>query len=206
MTNAIPLRTVSWTVSAAVWAALVAGAFTMGMKLPVIEIPQSEPDSLDVKTELRPPPPQPPVTPVSQVRPTEEAVTETVIAQIPVATESLPVSIAPAPLGPAGPVAAPAPVITNPVWLARPGAREFERYYPPRALERGREGRVTLDCIVGANGAIACAVARETPEGWGFGAAALKIAPSFRLAPRMEDGRATEGGTVRVDLAFRLDG
>jgi protein TonB len=206
MTNAVPLRAVSWTVSAAIWAALLVGAFSMGMKLPVIEIPQNEPDSMDVKTERRPPPPTKPVAPRTPVRATPDDVTETVITPIPVAAEPLAPSITPAPLGPAEPTAAPAPVITNPVWLSRPGAREFERYYPPRALERGREGRVTLDCIVGANGAIACAVARETPEGWGFGAAALKIAPSFRLAPRMEDGRATEGGTVRVDLAFRLDG
>ncbi|MDZ4777517.1 MAG: TonB family protein [Alphaproteobacteria bacterium] len=206
MTNAVPLRTFSWVISAAFWAALVAGAFTMGMKLPAPEFSTGKPESIDVKTELRPPPTTPPETPRTQVRATQEAEAETLIVPFPVAMDPLPPSIAPAALGPPGPVTTPAPVITNPVWLSRPGAREFERFYPPRALERGREGRVTLDCVVGASGAIACTVARETPEGWGFGAAALKIAPSFRLAPRMEDGRATEGGTVRVDLAFTLDG
>ena len=206
MTNAVPLRTVSWAVSAAVWAALVAGAFTMGMKLPVIELTLPEPDALDVKTETPPPPLLPPPdTPTSPVRAVENA-QEPFITHLPVAIDALPEIAGTVALGPPGPAIAPAPVITNPVWLSRPGAREFERFYPERARERGRGGRVTLDCIVGASGAIACTVARETPEGWGFGAAALKMAPSFRIAPRLEDGRPTEGGTVRVDVAFNLDG
>lgn len=206
MTNAVPLRTVSWAVSAAVWAALVVGAFSMGMKLPVLNIALPEPEALDVMTEMRPPPSQPPDTPQTQVRAVEDAI-EPVLTQLPVTFDPLPATVATTvALGPPGPAVAPAPVITNPVWLSRPGAREFERFYPERARERGRDGRVTLDCVVAANGAIACAVARETPEGWGFGAAALKIAPAFRLAPRMEDGRPTEGGTVRVDIAFNIDG
>lgn len=206
MTNAVPLRAFSWAVSTVLWSALVLGAFTMGLKAPVIDIFPQEPMAVEVRTEPTPPPPTPPRTPVTQVRAMTETAETPVFTPFPVALEPLEQSIGPIALGPSEPIATPAPVITNPVWLSRPGAREFERFYPPRALDRGREGRVTLDCRVGVSGALSCAVARETPEGWGFGAAALKIAPSFRIAPRMEDGRPTEGGTVRVDLTFNLAG
>jgi protein TonB len=190
-------------VSAAVWAALVAAAFTTGLRLPEIDLAPPNEDRIDVVTEVKPlPPPVPPKDPPKtdqRLRESEE------IALTPLPVPPLPSP--PAPFAPAATaVAPPAPAIVRPQWLSRPGAREFERFYPARARDRGKEGRVTLDCIVAADGAIGCRIVQETPEGWGFGQAALKIAPAFRIAPQMEDGRPTAGGTVRVDLNFRLDG
>jgi protein TonB len=97
------------------------------------------------------------------------------------------------------------PVIAEPHWLETPNARDFERHYPPRALHRGMGGRVVLDCTVGASGRIACDVASETPQGNGFGEAALRIAQSFRMAPQTVDGRPTDGGRVRVPITFRAE-
>lgn len=203
MSNTASLRTGALIVSGALWSGLVVLAFTTGLKLPAIEIRLPEPPAIDVVAN-----PPPPVTPpIETVRPVPRAsdiegppvlVTEPVSA-----TPIEPGAVTGSTEGLAsGPVA---PVITNPRWLARPGPRDFERFYPSRAREREKGGKVTLDCIVAASGALGCRVAHEEPEGWGFGAAALRIAPSFRLAPRLEDGRATEGGTVRVDITFRLD-
>ncbi len=205
MTNAVPLRAAAWTVSAAVWSALVIGAFSIGMKLPEIELPPAPNDPYLVRTEPLPPPPGPVDPPTA--RETRAAPDDGPPVLVPLTAVVDPgPAISTTTVGATtGTLVAPAPHIVDPHWLSRPGAREFDRFYPPRARERGKEGRVTLDCVVGATGAIACRVARESPEGWGFGDAALKIAPSFRLAPRLEDGRATEGGTVRVDIAFRLD-
>lgn len=203
MSNTASLRTGALIVSGALWSGLVALAFTTGLKLPSIDLRLPEPAPIDVV--VNPPPPVTPTTPT--VRPTQRAsesegppilITEPIHA-----TPLEPTSTVGTTEGlSSGP---PAPVITNPRWLARPGPREFERFYPARAREREKSGKVTLDCLVAADGALGCRVAREDPEGWGFGAAALRIAPSFRIAPRMEDGRATEGGTVRVDITFRLD-
>lgn len=202
MSNALPLKAAAWTISAAVWAVLLAAAFSMGMKLPEVRLPPGEDEPLTVVT--RPAPPVIQVTQQAHIRPSVED-DPVVIATLPPIIESGPVIATTTVDAVSGPLVAPPPRITDPRWLSRPGAREFERFYPARARERGQEGRVTLDCRVRANGAIGCTVANETPSGWGFGAAALKIAPSFRLAPRLEDGRPSEGGMVRVDIAFRLD-
>lgn len=205
MPNAVPLRAAAWTISAAVWGVLVIGAFSMSMKLPVITLPTLPNDPITVRTEPAPPPVTAKTIPPSLVRPADDP-DPTVVVLTPFPTIDPGPNLSTATVGTvSGPLVAGPPRITNPHWLSRPGAREFERFYPPRARDREKEGRVTLDCIVAANGAIACTVMNESPAGWGFGDAALKIAPSFRLAPRLEDGRPTEGGAVRVDIAFRLD-
>jgi protein TonB len=95
--------------------------------------------------------------------------------------------------------------IREPRWLSTPDARDFARFYPSRALDRGVSGRVLLDCIVGADGRIACSVGSETPPGQGFGEAALRIAQSFRMAPQTIDGSPTDGGHVRVPITFRAE-
>jgi protein TonB len=110
------------------------------------------------------------------------------------------------PTAPETPPAPPAPaVITNPTWIERPSGRDFARYYPERALERERQGRVILDCVVASDGRISCSVSSEDPTGWGFGEAAQRISRHFRMSPRLEDGRPTEGGRVRVPINFRLE-
>lgn len=145
-----------------------------------------------------PPKPLPPPPPP----PTEKIVPPESLASLEGATA---VTI---PLGPPQEVAPPAapPKITGATWTNKPGAREFDKYYPARAQEREKEGRVMLNCIVNADGAISCAVGSETPEGWGFGEAAIQIAKSFRMAPKTINGEPTSGGTINVPIAFRLGG
>ncbi|MBL8537860.1 MAG: energy transducer TonB [Hyphomonadaceae bacterium] len=94
-------------------------------------------------------------------------------------------------------------LITNPSFLERPSGRDFERYFPRRALTRGESGRVVLDCAVAADGRLSCAVASEEPLGWGFGDASLQAARHFRVAPATADGRPTSGGRLRVPMVWR---
>jgi len=108
---------------------------------------------------------------------------------------------------PPAPTAATRRVITDPRWASQPTADEFADAYPARALSLGKTGRVVLLCTVLASGDLAdCGVAEETPSGWGFGAAALRLSKRFRLVPREEDGSPVGGAMVRIPITFALRG
>jgi hypothetical protein len=61
---------------------------------------------------------------------------------------------------------------------------QYVSIWPTRAWQGGRSGKVTLSCKIDVHGlAEWCKVANETPEGRGFGAAALQLRPMLKLPP-----------------------
>ncbi len=152
---------------------------------------------VEIEQKEKPPPPPPPPDRPPPPPPPEQ--------RVPPPDLNAPPTPTPIPIAVDPPPAPPTPsVITNPTWLERPNARDFARYYPERALERGQEGRVNLACIVAADGLIACTVTSEDPAGWGFGEAAIRISRHFRMAPATRDGAATSGGRVNVPIRFNV--
>jgi protein TonB len=112
---------------------------------------------------------------------------------------------APMPAPTSAPAAAPSePVtVTDPVWITRP--RNPERFYPREAFMQGLAGEVVLDCDVDEAGRLACVVASETPEGRGFGDAALRLANAHVMRPASRNG-APARGRYRMVVPFSPSG
>ncbi len=112
---------------------------------------------------------------------------------------------APQPLGPP-----PAPrmptTITDPQWIRTPHINDQLRAYPPAALKRRLEGHTVIDCVVSEMGTlIDCRVIEETPPGEGFGEAALKTAPRYRMRATSIEGFPVRGLRVRIPQTWKVD-
>lgn len=92
------------------------------------------------------------------------------------------------------------PLASAPTWLQRP-----EPSYPREAIRAGIEqGEVDLRCVARANGQIAfCAIASETPEGYGFGREAVRAAQDARMQPGEAAGEPVDV-SVHFSVRFRL--
>jgi protein TonB len=194
----VRLRLVSLVLAGIICMGIAYLAFT-GKFRAVTDLFEDE-DAVKVEIEemQKPPPPPPPPPPD---RPPPPPPPE---QRVPPPDLSAPPTPTPIPVAVDPPPAPPSPVLTGMVWLQRPSSQDFNRYYPQRAMEREQEGRVVLDCLVSADGRIACSVISEDPTGWGFGDAAIRISRNFRAAAQTSDGRATSGGRTRVPITFRL--
>jgi protein TonB len=202
------------TVSLGVHAAVAAYLAMMQFAPPKVQ-PLDEPIPLDLKiyTPQKPPPPPEPDTKPQPPKikfhaPVPQATAPTIE---PVRVDPIPEP--PQTIGPVAtssttfdPPAARDPDIRNPQWLKRPGASEFARFYPDRAQRMEQEGSATITCGVTAAGSLTdCRLVRETPDGFGFGAATLKLAQYFKMSPRTVDGQPVEGGQVTIPIRFNLN-
>jgi protein TonB len=70
-----------------------------------------------------------------------------------------------------------------------PSTDDLAKAYPQKALRRNISGVAVIDCGVTTEGALAdCALSSELPMNYGFGVAALSLAPLFNVEPRMKNG------------------
>lgn len=87
-----------------------------------------------------------------------------------------------------------------PTWTQRASARDFERAHAwaPGA----QQVRVTLDCLVQTEGALACARSDDPPASEAALNAAMQLAPRFRVATADAAGASTVGRRVKLRLTF----
>lgn len=84
----------------------------------------------------------------------------------------------------------------------QPSARDFRDTYPQRALAEGVEGLVYLDCLITDAYRLDCTIKSETPVGYDFGAAAMRLSQLYVASP--EDTRIVIGRRVRVPMRYAL--
>jgi len=179
------VRATSFVASAALLSLLAIGGLTMTIVQRQIEIALDGPI-----VDIVPPPSDPPPVHQQTQPPPRPIVTDDSVAAEPLAPLEPLTEISTTQTAPFGVSEGPV-TITNPDWVRRP--RNLAIYYPARALGRGVEGRVVLDCSVSTQGSLACAVVSETPSNWGFAEAALRISRDYRMVPAMRNGQAVEG-------------
>jgi TonB family protein len=93
--------------------------------------------------------------------------------------------------------------VVQPDWSSRPTGADLVRLYPADAIARGLGGMVLMQCRVERGGDLTdCGILREGPQGAGFGAAALQMAPLFRMKPMSRNGKPVAGGVVRIPIRF----
>ncbi|AZS19474.1 TonB family protein [Caulobacter sp. FWC26] len=91
----------------------------------------------------------------------------------------------------------------KPDWLEIPSGDDMAAFYPARAARREISGKVTMVCTVKADGRLSdCRIAAEAPKGEGFGQAALRLAPKFRMIP--PDDLRSSAGEVTIPLVFQV--
>lgn len=93
----------------------------------------------------------------------------------------------------------------TPPWLRHPSLQEQVATYPELAARTGREGHASMSCVVAKDGEMNdCVVVEETPQGAGFGKAALELAHFFQIKPYSELGFPLAGMRIGIPVAFRM--
>ena len=100
----------------------------------------------------------------------------------------------------ASPVSAASPAF--PGYDQIPTSADMAKYYPEKALDVGKEGGAVLRCVVKKDRSLAnCAVASESPAGFGFGDSALQLSKLFRMK-----SAAKPGSSITIPIQFTTPG
>lgn len=100
---------------------------------------------------------------------------------------------------------APSAPVQRPVWAEKPTLEDLVRVYPKAAQTAHVTGMAMIACSMRQDGRLqACTVRQEAPAGQGFGEAALKLSPRFRMEATDADGHAIWGKEVTIPIKFTL--
>jgi len=84
-----------------------------------------------------------------------------------------------------------------------PTQGELRSVHPREAFRKRQGGRATLNCRIRLDQRLeGCTVVDESPEGLGFGQAALAASRYFRFEPPVRSGQPVAGAPVRVGVEW----
>jgi len=96
-----------------------------------------------------------------------------------------------------------APGDADPNWIRQPSGADMANVFPKGAIDKRVGGKAVITCQVTVEGFLqACKAQSESPEGLGFGAAGLQLAPQFRMSPKIRGGKAVPGGEVSIPITW----
>ncbi|HYG27558.1 MAG TPA: TonB family protein [Caulobacteraceae bacterium] len=89
------------------------------------------------------------------------------------------------------------------IWQQHPNLQDIKKVYPRAAARNRNTAVVEITCKVNAESRLEdCKVASEQPAGQGFGEAALKLAPKFKLRKTIDGQPVTVGTEVTAPIKF----
>ena len=87
-----------------------------------------------------------------------------------------------------------------------PSNAEIGDLYPEGARQRNVGGRARVLCEIAATQRLVnCVVTHEDPPGYGFGAALLKVAELYRVAPPTYDGDVVRDAKFAIPMRFVME-
>ena len=86
-------------------------------------------------------------------------------------------------------------------WRRLPSGEEVAQVYPAKAMQMGVSGAAVIQCRVVPSGNLAdCSIAAEKPANYGFGEAALALAPHFHLRSAAYGPNAS----IQIPIGFSI--
>ncbi len=96
-------------------------------------------------------------------------------------------------------------ILVSPKWSKRPSGDDLARFYPQEASRTGIQGLVILECQVQPDGNLTpCSVAKEDPEKYDFGGAALKLVTKLQIDVTRGPGLKAPGKLINIPVRFLL--
>ncbi|CAN5336270.1 hypothetical protein BH11PSE2_BH11PSE2_06170 [soil metagenome] len=97
-------------------------------------------------------------------------------------------------------------VIRTVPWLRTPSFADMAAAFPEKAKTAGKTGRAVLECAFKADGTLKnCGTVTEEPGGYGFGAAARKLAANFVTQPTLPNGDKIADIQIHVPFTFNAE-
>jgi hypothetical protein len=98
-------------------------------------------------------------------------------------------------------------IVGKPEWSRLPEALDVAQGFPAAATAAHvATGHIVLSCAIESGGILSdCMVEKQTPDGLGFGDAALALSTRFQVSVWTDEGLPTVGGRVRVPIRYDAD-